>query len=668
MREPTARRPFDTILIANRGEIARRITRTARTLGFRVVAVYSEADKDSLHVREADAAVCIGPAPAALSYLDIGRIINAARRTGAGAIHPGYGFLSENAEFAEACRTEGLVFIGPPAGAIRLMGDKAAAKQTMAAAGVPCVPGYHGKAQSPATLAREAERIGYPLMIKAAAGGGGHGIRRVERAEDLAAALASARAEAESAFGDGRLLLENLISNARHIEVQVLADAHGAVIHLGERDCSVQRRHQKLIEETPSPALDAAQRTAICEAAVIAARSIGYQNAGTVEFLFDPESGTFYFLEMNTRLQVEHPVTECVTGLDLVALQIAVAAGEPLPLSQEAVRFSGWAIEARVYAEDPARDFLPQTGCITLWQPPCGEGVRVDSGMETGTLVSAAYDPLLAKIITHDHTREKARRRLIAALSNTRLLGLSNNLPFLRAILGHETFAAGEATTAFLSQHGPALQPRTALPQAEELALAVAALLDMPLDDPLFGWSSRGGLEFPVELRCGDIELSVQAELRERVLHVRYEGQCVEIMLVARNGAMLTYETNGIRKTAAVVRAGPFVDLEVGHGARRFEDITLAPRVPQATESGEIRAPMAGVISAVKIAKGARVTTGEVLLVLEAMKMQNELAAPRDGAVAEVLVAAGQQVEPRQLLVRLEDPDAPGTEPEKKHG
>ncbi|MEM8752224.1 MAG: biotin carboxylase N-terminal domain-containing protein, partial [Pseudomonadota bacterium] len=497
---------FDAVLIANRGEIARRVIRTCRALGLRAVAVHSEADADAPHVREADDAVAIGPAPAAESYLDAERIIEAARATGAGAIHPGYGFLSENADFAEAVEAAGLTFIGPPGSAIRAMGDKAAAKRAMIAAGVPVAPGYEGGDQSDEALVEAAERVGFPLMVKAAAGGGGKGMRLVAGAADLLAAIAEARAEARSSFGDGALILERAILDARHVEIQIFADAHGACLHLGERDCSVQRRHQKVLEEAPCPAVTPALRDAMGAAAVAAARAVDYRGAGTVEFLLDAK-GDFYFLEMNTRLQVEHPVTEEVTGLDLVALQIAVAAGEPLPFAQGDLRIEGHAIEARLYAEDAAAGFLPSTGRVEIWRP--SPLVRVDDGIAEGGEVTPHYDPMIAKLIARGPTREAARLKLIRALEDTAVAGPKTNRAFLIDVLAHPVFAAGEATTGFLD--GGAVESRAGCaPPAEALAVAAALALTADRDaayaaaglvgcDQL-GWRSDGAGAVPISL------------------------------------------------------------------------------------------------------------------------------------------------------------------------
>ncbi|HJT06967.1 MAG TPA: acetyl-CoA carboxylase biotin carboxylase subunit, partial [Stellaceae bacterium] len=467
---------FAKILIANRGEIACRVTRTARAMGYRTVAVYSDADRAMPHVAEADQAVPIGPAPASESYLAIDKIIAAARRAGADAVHPGYGFLSENAAFAEACARADLVFIGPPPDAIRLMGNKAAAKRRMIAAGVPCVPGYEGEDQGDAVLSKKAVAIGFPVMVKAAAGGGGKGMRLVTVAEKLLDALRAARSEAQKAFGSDELILEKAIIEPRHVEMQIFADRQGNVIHLFERDCSIQRRHQKVVEEAPSPAMTPALRRAMGEAAVAAAKAIGYVGAGTVEFLLAPD-GQFYFLEMNTRLQVEHPVTEMITGLDLVEWQLRIAAGEELPLRQQEVPLAGHAIEVRLYAEDAHGDFLPQAGTVIAWQPPEGDGVRTDHGIAAGVTISPYYDPMLAKIIAHGASREAARRRLVAALRETVVLGIETNRRFLIDCLSHPAFAAGETSTAFIERHFPAAMRARRAPEARMMALA-AALFD----------------------------------------------------------------------------------------------------------------------------------------------------------------------------------------------
>ena len=464
-------RTFKSILVANRGEIAVRVMRTAQALGYKTIAVYSEADANAPHVQMADDAVLIGPGPVGQSYLDMDRILAAAKETGAQAIHPGYGFLSEKADFARACEAEGLVFIGPSAEAIDLMGNKAAAKRRMIAADVPCVPGYEDADQSDDVLIAAAKTIGYPIMVKAAAGGGGRGMRLVDDAKGLPGALASARSEALNAFGSDELILEKAIIRPRHVEFQIFADSLGNVIHLGERDCSVQRRHQKVVEEAPCPVMTDDLRARMGAAAVEAARSIDYRGAGTIEFLLD-DAGEFYFLEMNTRLQVEHPVTEMITGLDLVGLQIQVAEGHPLGLTQDDIKLSGHAIEVRLYAEDTTQDFLPCTGTIDLWQPAVGEGLRFDAGIESGQDVSPFYDPMIAKVIAWGETREVARHRLIEALEDTVLFGLTTNLGFLIDILGKQAFAKGEATTGFIADEFDAAALAEPAPDKMEAAMA----------------------------------------------------------------------------------------------------------------------------------------------------------------------------------------------------
>lgn len=483
---------FKSLLIANRGEIACRVIRSARELGCRTIAVYSDADANSLHVSMADEAVHIGPSPAKQSYLDIDKVVAAAKSSGAEAVHPGYGFLSENADFAEACEREGLIFVGPPVAAIRKMGSKSRAKEFMAAAGVPCIPGYQGADQSVEMLEAAAKSIGYPVMIKAAEGGGGRGMRLVQNQEDLSGAIQSAKAEASSAFGSEELILEKAIVSARHIEVQVLADAYGNAIHLGERDCSIQRRHQKIIEEAPSSAVSPELRARLGAAAVTAARAVEYRNAGTIEFLLDAD-GNFFFMEMNTRLQVEHPVTELVTGLDLVNLQLRIAGGESLPIRQEDVTIDGCAIEARICAEEPAKQFLPRTGEILAWNAPKTNGVRIDTGAKAGTEVSRYYDSMIAKVIAHGSTRDEARKRLIAALEELVVLGVQTNTSFVTSLLSHPRFAAGEVTTRFIAENigrVPASRPPFD-------AIAIAAVIWFYLNN-LLGMSEADGSELVI--------------------------------------------------------------------------------------------------------------------------------------------------------------------------
>ena len=646
------RADFTTILVANRGEIACRVIRSATALGYKTVAVYSEADAGALHVQSADQAFCIGPAEARQSYLNIDAVIAAAKATGAGAVHPGYGFLSENADFARACADAGLAFIGPPADAIAAMGNKAAAKQRMIAAGVPCVAGYQGADQSDATLTKAAEKIGLPVMVKAAAGGGGRGMRLVQTAADLGDAIRTARAEAENAFGSGELILEKAVVNGRHIEIQVFADTHGNVIHLGERDCSVQRRHQKVIEEAPSPAVDESLRARMGAAAVAAAKAIQYVGAGTVEFLLDANGRDFYFLEMNTRLQVEHPVTEAITGLDLVALQIRVAAGETLPLMQEDVRLTGHAIEVRLYAESPAQNFLPQSGMLALWSPP--GHIRVDHGLHgRDQAITPFYDPMIAKLIAHGGTRDEARRRLIAALEQTAALGISTNRGFLIDLLSHEEFAAGRATTAFIPQHFPSI----AAAAADADLQAVAALLWFERGaaqyghDPAHAWSSNGTLAWPVKLGIGE----VTAKLSVTVLGPdRYRIEAADYMVTARGETRLRVLAGGVERDVTYAFAGDALHLCSGAADLSCRDLTWAPPAEaEGTAERELRAPMNGRIVAVLAAAGDQVKKGQRLVVMEAMKMQHEMVARVDATVDALPVRVGDQVATRQLLAAL---------------
>ena len=612
---------FTKILVANRGEIAWRVMRTAKAMGYRTVAVYSDADKDAPHVAFADEAVRIGPPPVGESYLGIDRILEAAHKSGADAIHPGYGFLSENETFAAACANAGLTFIGPPPAAIAAMGNKAAAKRRMIDSGVPCVPGYQGADQSDANLETEARKIGLPVMVKAAAGGGGRGMRLVERDGDLGEAIRTARTEAESAFGSGELILEKAVVDARHVEIQVFADNHGNVIHLGERDCSVQRRHQKVIEEAPSPAVNADLRARMGAAAVAAAKAIGYRGAGTVEFLLGAD-GEFYFLEMNTRLQVEHPVTEAITGLDLVEWQLRVARGESLPLTQEQVRLTGHAIEVRLYAEDAYAGFLPQTGRIDVWRPASGPGVRIDHGMKDGLAISPFYDPMIAKVIASGATREEARLRLIEALRDTIVLGPITNRHFLIRLLEHPGFAAGTATTAFLGKHTFSVPEVT----DEHWQLAASLLWQesakrYPAN--LRGWRNSNPEPTPFRLAVGD---------SERTLHI----------------------ADALATSAPHVIDGNDIIVDLDAFTVRFQDRTYMPPVSAAAGSdGKLRAPMDGRIVAIKVAAGDRVVRGQTLVVLEAMKIQHQLKAVLDAEVESIAVQEGQQVANRSLLVTM---------------
>ncbi len=656
---------FDKILIANRGEIAIRIIRSAHDLGFRTVAVASEADAEAPHVRLADQAVIIGPAEVSRSYLNIDAILDAALRTEADAVHPGYGFLAENADFAEACVAAGLIFIGPPAEAIRLMGNKRLAKMKMADVGVPCIPGYGGAEQDNDTLASAAGEIGYPLMVKAAAGGGGRGMRLVDNADELDDALGSARSEAENAFGSGELILERAVSAARHVEIQVFADSHGHVVHLGERDCSIQRRHQKVIEEAPSPAVDAVLRQAMGEAAVTAARAIDYCGAGTVEFLL-AEDGEFYFLEMNTRLQVEHPVTEMITGLDLVAWQLHVAAGGVLPLEQNEIPFSGHAIEARLYAEDPSKGFLPETGRILRWEPAMGAGIRIDAGIEERLDISPYYDPMLAKVIAHGATREEARRRLVGALKKSTLLGLRTNKNFLIAALNHDVYRAGCATTEFIAEQFPASQLLQAAPTSELLALAAALLYEHSAwgED----WRSATPARSTLHLRHGDAVTIVAVTPRPgRTYEVAKPGDEKDqsIKLLETNKGQVRFTLADIQERAAFVFDEEVLHLEFGNQQSIFmEEQPYLANKREPLGDGQLLAPMAGRIVAVRAKAGGQVARGDILVVLEAMKMEHEIRAEVDGTVTEVGVSEGDQVMPRQLLAAVE----PNSDPLPEQG
>ncbi|MDP1691162.1 MAG: acetyl-CoA carboxylase biotin carboxylase subunit [Burkholderiaceae bacterium] len=647
---------FAKILIANRGEIACRVIRTARAQGYRTVAVYSEADAGALHVQQADQALCIGPAPARDSYLSIAAVLRAAAASGADAIHPGYGFLSENADFARAVQAAGLVFIGPDPQAIAQMGNKAAAKRLMLAAGVPCVPGYQGADQSDKTLLAQAHEIGLPIMVKAAAGGGGRGMRLVTDMADLPSALATARSEAANAFSSDELILERAVIEPRHVEVQVFADRHGNVIHLGERDCSIQRRHQKVFEEAPSPVVDATLRERMGAAAVAAAKAVDYVGAGTVEFLLDRE-GRFYFLEMNTRLQVEHPVTECITGQDLVAWQLAVARGEPLPLTQGQVQLQGHAIEARLYAEDPHAGFLPQSGDVALWRPPAGPGIRVDHGLAGGQTISPYYDPMIAKIIAFGATRDEARRRLLGALRDTRVLGLPTNLAFLQAAAEHDEFANGAATTAFIGRHfGP---ERLLRPVTGSRAVAVAAALCFDATayrGAQANWRSNGPARSPLDLAEGELRHAAHVTARGAGrLHVELDGGIVhEIELGAADGAERPLSVDGLHTRTTVVIAGTRLHLALDGDVATFDDVTYAPpRGNEQAAESTVSAPMNGRVLAVLVQPGDAVTKGQRLAVLEAMKMEHQIVARRDGVVERVAVHVGDQIATRSVIVTL---------------
>lgn len=655
-----------SLLVANRGEIACRILRTARDLGLRTVAVYSEADAGAPHVAMADEAVLIGPGPAGESYLCGDKIIAAARATGAMAIHPGYGFLSENADFARAVAAAGLVFVGPPATAIEAMGNKAEAKRLMSAAGVPCVPGYEGSAQSEAVLAASALKIGFPVMVKAAAGGGGRGMRLVASQAEIGEAIALARAEAESAFGSGELILEKAIEGARHVEVQVFADAHGNVIHLGERDCSVQRRHQKVIEEAPSPAVTPDLRARMGQAAVEAARAVDYHGAGTVEFLLDAE-GNFYFLEMNTRLQVEHPVTEMVTGLDLVALQIAVAGGAPLPLAQQDVCLTGHAIELRLYAEDPSAGFLPSVGRIDLWREASGTGIRVDGGVAQGLKVPPYYDAMLAKIIAYGDTREMARARALRAVEETVLLGVTTNRAFLAAVLALPEFAAGRATTGLLDAAFPGGFPAQAA-TAEELALGAALMAQADearafaaagyVSRGLLGWSSAPLPAVRLTLRDGVATHDLTLRRDGPVWRIGAGGADIEVRLAPVDAGHLKAEVDGKPLRGAAIATGDRAEVALGARRLRFSRLRAGAAGDGPGPGGRVLAPMPGLLREMLVEEGAPVAKGQTLAILEAMKMQHRIAAPCDGTVRHCKAAPGTQVAAGDLLVEIAETKA----------
>ncbi|MER6978765.1 biotin carboxylase N-terminal domain-containing protein [Streptomyces carpinensis] len=640
---------FETVLVANRGEIAVRVIRTLRALGVRSVAVFSDADADARHVREADTAVRIGLAPAAESYLCAERLLEAAARTGAQAVHPGYGFLAENADFARACEEAGLVFIGPPADAISLMGDKIRAKETVKAAGVPVVPGSSGSGLTDAQLAEAALGIGMPVLLKPSAGGGGKGMRLVRDADRLAEEIAAARREARASFGDDTLLVERWVDRPRHIEIQVLADGHGNVIHLGERECSLQRRHQKIIEEAPSVLLDEATRAAMGEAAVQAARSCGYRGAGTVEFIVpggDPSS--YFFMEMNTRLQVEHPVTELITGLDLVEWQLRVAAGERLPYAQEDIVLSGHAIEARLCAEDPARGFLPSGGTVLRLREPQGGGVRTDSGLSEGTEVGSLYDPMLSKVIAHGPDRATALRRLRAALAETVTLGVQTNAGFLRRLLAHPAVVAGELDTGLVERVVDELVP-TDVPEEVYEAAAAVRLEALRPEPGSGGWTDP--FSVPSGWRLGGEPRPVAFPMRVTD-PVEYAPRGTHTV----TGDTVSVTLDGVRHTFH--RAADWLGRDGDAWHVRDHDPVAASLIRAAHAGADsLTAPMPGTVTVVKVAVGDEVTAGQSLLVVEAMKMEHVVSAPHAGTVTELDVTPGTTVAMDQVLAVIEPHD-----------
>ena len=660
---------IQTVLVANRGEIAVRVMRTAKAMGLKTVAVYSDADANALHARSADMAVSLGGNTAAESYLNGDAILEAARTTGADAIHPGYGFLSENTGFAAACAEAGIIFIGPPAAAVEIMGDKALAKRAMLEAQVPCIPGYQGEDQSDDTLIREAEAMGMPVMIKAAAGGGGRGMRRVADPEQLLKSIALARSEAEGAFGNGDLILERAIEGARHVEVQVFADTHGNVIHLGERDCSLQRRHQKVVEESPCPVMTPELREAMGTAAAEAARAVSYVGAGTVEFLLDA-SEEFYFLEMNTRLQVEHPVTECVTGFDLVQWQIRVAQGEPLPATQDDIDLFGHAIEVRLCAEDPAAAFLPSAGPVSLFSLPIEEGVRVDSGIETGDAISPFYDSMVAKVIAWGETRETARLKLRSALQATALAGVTHNRAFLLELLDQPIFIEGGATTDYIDQHYPEgyspAQPGTASLAAcivlqQILAAEQHFAIALSVNEELRGWVSTGPVTRRHTYEVGDATFNAEiTSSSAEQFSVTLMEATHTVTLQKLNADRVALLIDGQR----VVLGYHQSDAAVVMLATDQSEVTLIntdlipPESAEDAQGGKVQAPMHGQLVSLLVEADQAVGKDQRLAVFEAMKMQHEILAPVSGVVRQVNGHVGQQMAAGDFIMLIEEAEA----------
>jgi geranyl-CoA carboxylase alpha subunit len=655
----TRRTPFRKVLIANRGEIARRIMRTGRRLGYGVVAVYSDADRDALHVREADQAVRIGEPLPLQSYLKIDAIIAAARASDADAVHPGYGFLAENEDFAQACRDAGLIFIGPSPEAIKAMGNKAGAKKIMAAAGVPCVPGYQGADQSDVAMSAEAAKIGFPVMIKAVAGGGGRGMRHVSDASHFLDSLRSARSEAQGAFGDPTVILERAIADPRHIEIQVFGDRYGNAIHLGERDCSVQRRHQKLIEEAPSPKVTPELRARMGAIAVAAIKSIGYEGAGTLEFLLD-ENGAFYFMEMNTRLQVEHPVTEAITGLDLVELQLRVASGEPLGVTQEDVKFSGHAIEVRLCSEDAARDFMPQSGRMALWQLP--DGIRVEHALQSGSEIPPFYDSMIAKLISHGATRDEARGKLITCLERTAAFGVTTNQEFVIACLRHSAFAAGEATTAFIGSHrDDLLAPRAGTGGADAALAALLLYVTNPHAPPWHRGRSLAAT-FPAALR---IDLGHPSHLAHELDIVRerdgsyvagLDGGKHRFEIDVLGADTIHFRSNGLMESAKFLRDRDRLYARYRGANISVHDLTFAKPVSATAAGGDgkVCAAMNGRVVAVLVKVGETVAPGQPVMTLEAMKMEHVHVAGVGGTISVINVVEGEQVTTGKVVAEIE--------------
>lgn len=667
---------FEKILIANRGEIACRIIDTARALGVKTVAVYSEADAMARHVEMADEAVLIGPAEVSQSYLKADTILDVARQTGAQAIHPGYGFLSENADFAEKCADADIAFIGPPASAIRAMGLKDAAKAMMVEAGVPVVPGYHEESQDPDLLAAEAEKIGYPVLIKAVAGGGGKGMRQVDRAEDFSAALASAMREGKSAFGDARVLIEKYLTKPRHIEIQVFADSHGNAVHLFERDCSLQRRHQKVIEEAPAPDMPPAMRDAMGAAAVAATKAIGYVGAGTIEFIADVSDGlkenAFYFMEMNTRLQVEHPVTEMITGQDLVQWQLLVAAGEKLPCRQEDLSISGHSFEVRLYAEDPANDFLPATGTLVrLQEPQTSSTVRIDTGVRQGDVISPFYDPMIAKLIVWDESRNNALRKLGVALAEYQVAGVATNLNFLSKIAGHPAFAGKELDTGFIDRFKEDLIPAQPTPTKEDLALAVLYILltrdvassrDLrDSSDPYSPWNDMHGWRLndtghdDFVFSIGDEEITLIVYYEKTGFRLSFPSGELTVSGTLRPDGSIEATLGDHKLSAAVAAVGSkLVVMRAGQQVDIVRVIDDFENTSSESGAGVVTAPMPGKVIQLYAETGATVAKGDPLIVMEAMKMEHTLVAAADGVITDIFHEIGDQVDEETLLISID--------------
>lgn len=660
---------FNKILIANRGEIACRIIQTAHRMGIRCVAVYSEADANARHVAMADEAFYIGPAPSSESYLRADKIIEIAKESGAQAIHPGYGFLSENTDFAEACEANDIVFIGPPSSAIAAMGSKSAAKAIMEDAGVPLVPGYHGKDQSPDLLRAEAEKCGFPLLLKAVAGGGGKGMRVVENMAEFDDALAAAQREAKNAFGNPDMLIERYLTQPRHVEIQVFCDQSGNGIYLAERDCSVQRRHQKVLEEAPAPGLSEDTRKAMGEAAVRAAQAINYVGAGTVEFLYDVD-GSFFFMEMNTRLQVEHPVTEMVTGQDLVEWQLKVAWGEPLPLTQDQVKTRGHAIEARIYAEDPDQDFLPATGTLRyLSTPDESAHVRVDTGVTEGDEISIHYDPMIAKLIVWDETREQAVNRMVQALEHYRIAGLKTNIRFLHAAVDAQPFREAELTTNFIATHNDLLFPKSRLDLDKALVLAAGFILEQRKSaEPVTGdpwspfgrknsWRMNSEYAQPLTLQVGDDKHELKILERDDRYQVFGGGSVYHLnaklnddfLQAVINGHRLSVHGNLHNEELVLFYEGDTFKCTVYRETYGFEEMA---------SEGSLAAPMNGSVVAIQAQVGGKVTAGQTLVIMEAMKMEHAIKAPADGVVSEIFYAEGDQVAEGAELIAIDTGEA----------